>query len=156
VLFTTTLSKTVAAGLRIGFIWGKGPLIERLNAATYATSWTISPLMMEVAIQWIESGIARDRITWQRQETEARHRMAATIFPQLRGMPASPHIFIRTQAPARLFELGGVRVAPSSAFSRRTEADTGIRISLSTASSRSELAAALQECARIIEAHPVG
>lgn len=150
VLLISTLSKSVAAGLRIGFIWGRGPLIEKLNAAIYATSWSISPLMMEVAIQWIESGVIWERIAWQRQEIEARHRLAVTIFPRLRGNPVSPHIFLETNAPANLFELSGIRVAPSSAFSRRAEASSGIRVSLSAAPSRSVLTAALSECAEII------
>ncbi len=155
-LFTTTLSKTVAAGLRIGFIWGKGPLIEKLNAATYATSWAMSPLMMEIAIRLIEGDTASDRIAWQRQEIAARHRLATTIFPQLRGLPASPHIFIRTDARPVLFERAGIRIAPASAFSRKADADPGIRISLSAAPSRSELAAALQECAKIINGYSGG
>lgn len=150
VLFVSTLSKTVAAGLRIGFIWSKGPLIEKLNAAVHATSWSIAPLMIEIAIQWIESGLVWDRIAWQRQEIEARHRLAATIFPRLRGTPASPHIFIATDAPAPAFERAAIRVAHSTAFSRRAETERGIRLSLSAAPSRGVLEAALSECARIV------
>jgi DNA-binding transcriptional MocR family regulator len=42
-LFVSTLSKTVAAGLRTGFIWGRGEMIEKLSSAVYATSWGMAP-----------------------------------------------------------------------------------------------------------------
>ncbi|NSZ66545.1 PLP-dependent aminotransferase family protein (plasmid) [Agrobacterium tumefaciens] len=153
ILFVSTLSKTVAAGLRTGFIWGRGQTIEKLSSAVYATSWGMAPLMMEVAIQWIESGIVDQQIADQRTEIEARHRLAAAFFPELRGNPPSPHVFLRTLAPAQLFELAGVRVAPSSAFSRRPQTNQGIRISLNAAPSRVALDIALSKCAGIIHAH---
>lgn len=155
-LFVSTLSKTVAAGLRVGFVWGRGDVIEKLDAAVYATSWAVAPLMMEVATRWIEDDVARERVAWQRQEIEARHRLAETIFPQLRGTPPSPHIFIDTDAPPELFEEAGVRVASSPAFSRRPEVHPGIRISLSAAPSRVDLDIALAACARIIRAFVPG
>lgn len=153
ILFVSTLSKTVAAGLRTGFIWGSGPIVEKLNSAVYATSWGMAPLMMEVAIQWIESGVVTEQIAGQRLEIEARHRLATVFFPELRGNPPSPHIFLKTDAPAKLFELAGVRVAASSAFSRRPEEHPGIRISLSAAPSRVALDIALARCANIIRTH---
>lgn len=153
ILFVSTLSKTVAAGLRTGFIWGRGPMIEKLGSAVHATSWGMAPLMMEVAIQWIESGVANEQVAGQRREIEARHRLAATFFSDLRGCPPSPHIFVRTQAPAALFEAAGVRIASSSAFSRRPEISPGIRISLSAAPSRMALDIALTRCAAIVHGY---
>ncbi|MBF2714348.1 hypothetical protein GOZ89_25030 [Agrobacterium vitis] len=38
ILFVSTLSKTVAAGLWTGFVWGKGQMIENVTSAVYATS----------------------------------------------------------------------------------------------------------------------
>lgn len=153
ILFVSTLSKTVAAGLRTGFIWGKGQIIEKLSSSVYATTWGMAPLMMEVAIQWIESGVINQQITGQRLEIEARYRLATAFFPELRGSPPSPHIFVRTRAPAELFERAGVRVASSSAFSRRPEANPGIRISLSAAPSRVALDIALSRCAEIVRTY---
>ncbi|WP_040440905.1 aminotransferase-like domain-containing protein [Roseibium aggregatum] len=150
ILFVSTLSKTVAPGLRTCFIWGRGQMIETLSSAVYATSWSMAPLMMEVAIQWIESGGMPEQIASQRLEIEARHRLAATYFPGLRGTPPSPHVFIPTRVPARTFEMAGVRVASSSSFSRRPEAHPGIRISLSAALSRVALDVALSRCAEIV------
>ncbi|MQB04495.1 hypothetical protein DXT91_10175 [Agrobacterium tumefaciens] len=153
ILFVSTLSKTVAAGLRTGFVWGKGQTIEKLSSAVYATSWSMALLMMEVAIQWIESGGVNRQVDSQRLEIEARHRLATAFFPDLRGNPPSPHIFISTKAPAELFESVGVRVAPSSSFSRRPEAHPGLRISLCAAPSRVALDMALCRCAEIVRAH---
>lgn len=153
ILFVSTLSKTVAAGLRTGFVWGKGQMIERLSSAVYATSWSMAPLMMEVAIQWIESGGVNEQVASQRLEIEVRHRLATAFFPELRGNPPSPHIFISTKAPADLFELAGVRVASCSSFSRKPESHPGIRISLSAAPSRVALDIALSRYAEIVQAH---
>ncbi|QRE73414.1 PLP-dependent aminotransferase family protein [Methylobacterium aquaticum] len=153
ILFVSTLSKTVAAGLRTGFVWGKGQMIGKLSSAVYATSWSMAPLMMEVAIQWIESGGVNKQVESQRLEVEARHSLATEFFPGLRGNPPSPHIFIPTNAPAELFESAGVRVASSSSFSRKPESHPGIRISLSAAPSRAALDMALSRCAEIVRAH---
>lgn len=152
-LFVSTLSKIVAPGLRTAFIWGRGQTIEKLSSAIYATGWGMAPLMMEVAVQWIESGVVNEQIAAQRLEIEARHRLATAFFPELRGNPGSPHIFLKTCAPAELFELAGVRVAGSSAFSRRPVANAGIRISLSAAPSRVALDVALSRCAEVTRAH---
>ncbi|MBF2714347.1 hypothetical protein [Agrobacterium vitis] len=111
--------------------------------------------MMEVAIQWIESGGVNEQVANQRLEIEAPHRLATAFFTELRGNPPSPHIFISTKAPGELFESAGVRVASSWSFSRRPDAHPGIRICLSAAPSRVALDIALSRCAEIVPAHNV-
>ena len=56
-IVVTSLSKTVAAGLRFGLIAG---------------AWPLAPLMAEVACRWIEDGTATRRLAWQRAEVAAR------------------------------------------------------------------------------------
>lgn len=118
IVLVSTLSKCLAPGLRIGFIYGQGAVIDTLNAAPYLTSWSITPLMMEITIKLIQNGQVVDWIAAQRVEMTERFRIATQYFPQLAFTPVAPHVIIPTKIDALEFETNGVRVASASAFSR--------------------------------------
>ncbi|MEM7171336.1 MAG: PLP-dependent aminotransferase family protein [Pseudomonadota bacterium] len=55
-IYISSLSKTVAPGLRVGALCAPKTLYPSLLAASQSTSWMAPPLMTELACRWIEEG----------------------------------------------------------------------------------------------------
>ena len=92
-----SLSKAVSAGLRVGYLHAPQALIGRLSAAIRATCWMATPLSMEVASLWIESGTAERLLDEQINEIARRK---ALVAPVLQGLnykthPSSPHFWVQ-------------------------------------------------------------
>ncbi|WP_395674778.1 PLP-dependent aminotransferase family protein [Inquilinus sp.] len=148
-VLVTSLSKTVAAGLRFSLLAGACAPVRELAGQIHATSWPMAPLMAEVACRWIEDGTAARRLAWQRAEVAARHALARRALggriPSDR--PASPHLWLPRQddaaAAAARCLAAGVEVVAGDLFAVTREAPPGLRLSLAAAGSRAELAEAL-------------
>ena len=150
-IVVSSLSKTVAPGLRFGMIAGLTPVIQSLASEIHATSWQLSPLMCEIACQWQESGVAQRRVAWQRAEVERRYRMAE---PVLLGRPdrsarrhPSPHVWLplsgNCDLRAACCRRNGVEMVPSSLFAVGRDTPTGLRASITAPASQRELSLAL-------------
>lgn len=76
----TSLSKTLAPGLRIGFVKTPNRMRDYVAASVRASTWMASPITAEIAARWIESGGA-DAVLAERRAALARRRaLAAEIF----------------------------------------------------------------------------
>ena len=149
----TSLSKTVAAGLRFGLIAGACAPVRGLAEEVHATAWPLAPLMAEVACRWIEDGTATRRLAWQRAEVAARHALARrALVGVLAGAgahagPPGPHLWVplasgADEAAARC-RTAGVGVVASPLFATTREAPEGVRVGLAAARDGAELARAL-------------
>ncbi len=148
-IVVTSLSKTVAAGLRVGFVAGACAPVRALAEEVHATAWPVAPLMAEIASRWIEDGTAARRVAWQRLEVAARHARARRVLglAGIRSDLPGPHLWLRltsgSDAAAARCLAAGVDVVASSLFAVTREAPEGIRLSLTAARSRAELSEAL-------------
>jgi DNA-binding transcriptional MocR family regulator len=150
-IVVSSLSKTVAPGLRFGMIAGLTPVIQSLASEIHATSWQLSPLMCEIACQWQESGVAQRRVAWQRAEVERRYRMAEPILLSRPDRSArrhpSPHVWLPLSGNcdwhAACCRRHGVEMVPSSLFAVGRDAPTGLRASITAPASQRELSLAL-------------
>jgi DNA-binding transcriptional MocR family regulator len=70
--FISTLSKTLAAGLRTAFLVAPKEYVKRLESAITLTVWMASPILAELAAMWIEDGTAE--VVMKRKQAEARVR----------------------------------------------------------------------------------
>ncbi|MDH0300441.1 PLP-dependent aminotransferase family protein [Pseudomonas sp. GD04091] len=142
-----SLSKTVAAGLRLGWIAASPEWLRQVDPYTQATHWPVSPLTLHIACQWLGDGTAARRLAWQRRETEERWRLARALFPMLEGMP-SPHAWLTvpgdTEALVSACREHAVEIVPASVFAIGTQAVQAVRISLSAAASRALLKQGLE------------
>lgn len=98
-----SLSKVVAAGLRVGYVHAPLPLISRFGAAVRSTCWMATPLTIEVASRWIEQGVAQTLVRQQSAELARRKRLAERHLAGLNYAthPQSPHFWIEVPAPGR-------------------------------------------------------
>lgn len=74
--YFTGLTKCLAPGLRFGLL----AMPERLSARTenrhLSISWMVTPLIAEIAADWMESGTADSLLAAHRKELAARNRLA--------------------------------------------------------------------------------
>jgi GntR family transcriptional regulator of abcA and norABC len=76
VLYVGSLSKTLSPGLRIGWIVGPDPVIERLSDIKMQTDYGSSSLSQRVAAQWLKSGHYREHLESVREQLKIRRDLA--------------------------------------------------------------------------------
>lgn len=162
--YVTSVSKSLAPGLRIGYLAAPNDDITPLLARMRALSWMASALSAEIVELWIRDGTAESLVRCNLHENKARTQMALDL---LGPLPISdkvcPHVWVPLPDPWRTAELTsrliakGVRVAPAEAFVvSRSSAPPAIRISLSAARDRESLRRALTVIAETLAGDPVG
>jgi len=150
-LFLTGLGKSIAAGMRIGYIAAPEPLLSRAQSALAASVLFASPLLAEIAASWIEDGTAARIVLQKRAEAALRNRIARRILGERasRTDPRSLHLWMdlpRRWNPDAFVEEARrrhVRVASASSFAVGSEVPRAIRISIGAPAAVSELETAL-------------
>lgn len=149
-ILVTSLSKTVAAGLRVGWIVAQPSLLAQIEPHSQASHWSVSPLDLHIACQWIADGTAARRLAWNRQETAERWRLARSVLGAalLDDRQASPHVWVAAPAGAEALAADcrrrGVEVVPGNVFAIGVDEVKAVRISLSAATSRAQLKQGLE------------
>ncbi|MBD9417174.1 PLP-dependent aminotransferase family protein [Pseudomonas sp. PDM16] len=138
-----SLSKVVAAGLRVGYLYAPATLISRISAALRATCWMATPLPMELASTWIENGVARMLLRQQVAEIGRRKQLVEKLLTGLnyRSHAQSPHFWIEVPEPWRAsdveaeMKLKGYLIATAEVFAvGRAVVPQFIRVSVSNTS----------------------
>ncbi|MNJ11648.1 putative HTH-type transcriptional regulator YjiR [compost metagenome] len=156
-VLVSSLSKTVGAGLRLGWIVADPPLLAKVDPHAQATHWQVSPLNLHIACRWIADGTTARRLAWQREEMGQRWRLARKILgsERLYSQHPSPHIWVSCPQPAQTLvqrcRANAVEVVPAEVFAVKQNDLPAIRISLSAASSRAELKQGLERVAQAME-----
>jgi len=157
VIYLTGLSKTVAPGLRIGYLVFPPNLRGRLRDTEHHTAWYVSPISTALASRWLRDGTGWRRLLTQRSELAARHRLCGRHLDGLdwRGTPDCPHVWLAappggSEQFTRRAMAAGVVVVPASVFAAgRSVAEDGVRISIGAATDRGSLAEGLTRLARL-------
>ena len=155
-------SKTLLPGLRIGYLRAPAPMVGRLEAVLAATVYATSPIMAEVAAQWITDGTADRVMAWKREQFGLRQRLAFDLLgdADYRSHPRSPHGWLRLPEPwtamdfvaqARLHQ---VLVAPADEFSVARDAPHSVRLCVGPAPSQAALERALRVLAGMVTQVP--
>jgi DNA-binding transcriptional MocR family regulator len=160
--YITGTSKSLAPGLRIGYVIPPANRVQQVASIIEATTWFTAPLSAEVATQWIESGEAQGIATWKRAETAARHALAVSILGQwLPPSPVSFHLWLPLPEPwrAELFvsqaRARGVVVNSAEEFLVGQKGGPhAVRICLGATLSRERLREGLQRLADLLGTPP--
>lgn len=96
-LYLTSLSKSVASTLRLGYLHGPPEWLARLAAVVRTSIWMVSPLAAQLASHLIASGKAQEMAQAQRAEAQARQTMVRELLGQFeyRSLPTSFHIWLK-------------------------------------------------------------
>jgi DNA-binding transcriptional MocR family regulator len=159
----TSLSKSVAGGLRVGFVAAPPQWREALASSIWSTVVMASPVTADIGAALVNDGTAAAIMAWKRDELRARQDLARERLGRVPAPthPVSPHVWLPLERPwkAEIFaaraRARGVVVSPSSAFSIREGASPrAVRIALGVPRTRERLASALTQLARLHEEGP--
>lgn len=164
-LYVTSLSKSVAPGLRIGYLWAPAALRARLAGAIRANVLMTSPVTAELARQLILGGGADVAADAQRAEARRRQDLAMRRLAGLpfSSHPAAFHLWLKVSPGWRGSELAarlldrGVAVTPGMAFagdSGASEADAHVRLCLCAIASEARFDRALSIVADVARGSP--
>lgn len=163
VIYTSSFSKSLAGGLRVGFICAPADLNHKLSTALRNTCWMTPPLMSEVATEWIDSGEAWQLMSWQREEIQQRQALLSEILGHLdiQSQPYSFHAWLTLPEPwraetfVRQLEEKHVKVLHAELFAvGSTAVPQSIRLCVSSPSSREQLRKALETIAELLASEP--
>ncbi len=161
--YVTSLTKTVAPGLRCGFVVVPRHLLQHSLAQLAASSWMATPLGFEVTSQWILNGTLARLIEYQQQEFAARQQLAGEILAgfEYDSHPNGMHLWLQLPPGWGVEELLGsarqanILITGYQPFVVDSECKPArVRISLGCESSRSRLRRGLQFLADMLNAPP--
>ncbi len=90
--YFTGLTKCLSPGLRFGILAMPDHLAERTVNRHLSVSWMATPIIAEIAVDWMESGLADDLLQAHRKELAARNRQAQrALGPESAGFAYGLH-----------------------------------------------------------------
>ncbi|MGW1509867.1 aminotransferase-like domain-containing protein [Streptomyces sp. NPDC002394] len=87
-VYVSGLSKSVATGLRVGFVLAPPTTVPPLERAIRATTWNTPALTAALACRWLDDGTVDQLEARKRDDAEARQALAAQ---ELAGLPLVGH-----------------------------------------------------------------
>ena len=154
------MSKAVAPGLRLGFVFGPRALMGQVAAALRIDCWSVSPLTALIGSQLMESGMATRIIETQKTELRRRNALVVELLGRfdVQTHPTSTHAWLHLPAPwraaafARSCRQRGVGVLPADAFAvGRDPVPHAVRLNLGAARSLNDLRRAFEVIADLID-----
>jgi DNA-binding transcriptional MocR family regulator len=158
-VYLTSLSKSIAPALRVGFMAVPPRLHKAMRAAMRATTTMVSPILLELTSHMINSGAGREATKVQRKAARKRQKIAAATLGPEGSAPNSMHYWLRLPSDMRnaVFVADalahGVAVTPGDAFTVTPGQDPGgVRICLCAEPDEARVEAALKTLAHLIQA----
>nr|WP_100332031.1 PLP-dependent aminotransferase family protein [Bacillus xiapuensis] len=160
VLYLGSFSKTLSPGLRIGWIAGPEPVIERLAEVKMQTDYGSSSLSQMVAAEWMTSGLYSQHLAFVREQLKKRRSSALAALQRYMSdlaeweVPAGGFlIWLKLKAKVQVKELyekalqKGIQLSPGSIYTE--ESAPAIRLSYGYASPE-EFTEGLKQLRKII------
>lgn len=161
--YVINVSKSLAPGLRIGFLASPPGTGKSIETAMAASIWMHPPLMAEIAANWLDDGTVQRMTAIKRREAEARTAIIASILPpsSLSTRPGSIHLWLRlpghwySDAFAREAAARGVYVIPSDNFTpAQINGQEAVRICIGPPDSRDQVTRGAEILADLLEHRP--
>ncbi len=163
VIHINSASKTLAAGLRVGWLVSPPEVRQQIANALRASCWMTSPLLAEIASRWISSGLAQTLLEQQKEELTQRNLLLDQYLGPygLQSNPYSLHAWLELPELWRSSEFiaaadkENVKVIGEDSFIvAQYRAPQAIRLSSSCAWSLNHLEKGLKVLARLLQEEP--
>ncbi|WP_439816177.1 PLP-dependent aminotransferase family protein [Zavarzinia sp. CC-PAN008] len=161
-VFITSGSKFLLPSLRVGFMAAPPALVDAMVTALHVSTMMAPAPMAEIVSRWILDGTAERLRRWQVAEADARMAMAQPLALRT-GARIPPHGFNlwlpmppgrRATDLVREAQGRDVIVTPGAAFAVERDPPEAIRISLTAATTREELARGLAVLDDLLDGPP--
>ncbi|MDW6002140.1 aminotransferase-like domain-containing protein [Vibrio mangrovi] len=159
-VYVSGFSKSVATGLRVGFVTAPREYIPLIERTIRATTWNTPAVMTSIVCGWIEDGTVARLESDKRQDATYRQAIAAEV---LRGLhytshPASYFLWLPLPEEARADRVAKelldnhISVSTALPFSTSLQMPHALRIALGSVQS-DELRRALTIVKNVVETH---
>lgn len=137
-VYVSGLSKSVASGLRIGFIAAPLALIPALEQALRASTWSTPSITVEMACRWIEDGVVDNLEELKRKDARLRQQLARRVLSGINRV-AHPNSYfmwlplpehMRAESVAADLRRNNVLVTTAEPFSAALSAPNALRVAL--------------------------
>ncbi|MEO1138346.1 MAG: PLP-dependent aminotransferase family protein [Pseudomonadota bacterium] len=164
-VYVTSLSKTVAQGLRVGFLSAPRRLVSALHHSVNLSVWMTPPMTLEVARRMIENGTASKLIEHQQRTATQRQQLAQQSLGADAISQIADGFHIWLQLPdgwrADVFRAEcarlGVRVSEGRGFAMNArDAPEAIRICVSHEANEARLKRGLDIVSGVLHQKPSG
>jgi DNA-binding transcriptional MocR family regulator len=164
VVYVTSFSKSLAPGIRVGYVVAPSSLQRPITSCLGAMTWT-SPLLAEVVGEWIKDGTAKAIMEQRIRTARQRQRLAETLLGPavVRAPLPSYHCWLPLPEPWRVDDFvahagaHGVSLASTDVFvPGRSPTPHAIRVCTGTEPSLQRLETGLRVLAGMLESGPAG
>ncbi|MBV8247923.1 MAG: PLP-dependent aminotransferase family protein [Comamonas sp.] len=157
-LYVAGLSKSVATGLRFGFIAAPQPWIALLERAIRSTTWNTPGLVTTLACAWLEDGTVQRLEAEKRRDARQRQAIAREVLAGLDCIshPSSYFAWLPLPAEVRAGSVAaellreGISVATAEPFATSRQVPHAIRLALGSVPP-DRLRTALQAVKRVVQ-----
>ncbi|MFL9877030.1 PLP-dependent aminotransferase family protein [Herbaspirillum rhizosphaerae] len=159
-IYVSGLSKSVATGLRVGFVAAPLPLVQKIERAIRATTWNTPGVMTAIACDWLEDGSIARLEADKRADARSRQTMARKILKGLRTIshPASYFLWLPLPEEVRADQVAmallqeNVSVSTAEPFAVGEHVPHAIRLALGSVEPDA-LQTALRTVRKVIEGY---
>ena len=159
-VYVSGLSKSVATGLRVGFIAAPAALIPGLERSIRATAWNTAGVLTAIATGWLEDGTVAALEVQKRADARARQTVAAQALAGLswHSHPASYFVWLPLAEDARADQIAmalmreQISVSTAEPFAISAPVPHALRLALGSVSLQT-LREALARVKWVVQAH---
>ncbi|MUM31418.1 PLP-dependent aminotransferase family protein, partial [Mycolicibacterium sp. CBMA 361] len=159
-IYVSGLSKSVAPGLRFGFVVAPTEFVGTLERAIHATTWNTPALTISIVTGWLNDGTVSRLEADKRADARRRQVIAREVLAglELVGHPSSYFLWLPLPGEARADQVAAallretVSVSTAEPFATTKNPPHAIRLALGSVS-LDFLAASLETVKRVVEAH---
>ncbi|SFM20568.1 PLP-dependent aminotransferase family protein [Variovorax sp. OV329] len=157
-VYVSGLSKSVATGLRVGFVAAPAAWLPKIERAIRATTWNTPAILTSMACSWIDDGTVARLEAEKRQDAISRQAVAGDVLSGRRCTrhPASYFVWVwlpeevRADRVARTLMSEHVSVSTAEPYATTAHVPHALRLALGSVGMEA-LRAALQAVRRVID-----
>jgi DNA-binding transcriptional MocR family regulator len=156
-VYVSGFSKSVATGLRVGFVAAPVAWVPKIQRAIRATTWNTPGVMTAIALNWLADGTVARLEGQKRRDAEMRQAIAAELLLGLRMQrhPSSYFVWLplhegRADRVAMALMQAGISVSTAEPFATGDLVPHALRLALGSVSPK-QLAIALRRVRQEVE-----
>jgi len=157
-VYVSGLSKSVATGLRVGFVAAPAAWLPKIERAIRATTWNTPGVMTAIACGWLEDGAVARLEAQKRQDAMTRQAIAGDVLGGLRCVrhPASYFVWLPLAEEVRADKVAvalvshGISVSTAEPFAITRQVPHALRLALGSVE-LDALRDALEKVKRVID-----